>query len=208
MADTQNDDGQADPDDRELTAEQQRELDQAAARDQAEDAAGSVTDSPDERRQSDEGDAEQLGDAGKRALDAMKRDRKAARDELVQVRAKLKEYEDKDKSESERLQEAAESAKSKAHAAETNLRSLQVAMDRAPDHATLAHVRAVAKRVRGDNDDELGADADELFALVAPERVSKPSGKPTERLRPGGTDPEEPVEETDPKKLAALIRRS
>lgn len=201
MADIQNTDEQAEPD---LTAEQQQELDEAATRDQAEDE----TRAAESTGENDDGDAEQLGDAGQRALEAMKRQRKAARDELAEVRAKLKEYEDKDKSESERLQEAAETAKSKADVAETNLRALQVAMDRAPDHATLAHVRAVAKRVRGDNDDDLADDADELFTLMVPERVGKPSGKPTERLRPGGTDPEEPVEETDPKKLAALIRRS
>jgi hypothetical protein len=173
-------------------------------------------------------DTEQLGDAGKKALDAMKRERNQARKDLNEARkelndfrGKLKEFEDKDKSEFQRLQEAAEDAKSRAVKAETVLRKSKIAEERAPKGATLAQIKAVAKRLSGDTDDELGDDADELFALLAPppvdEEKTKPDkddtpsrktvpSKPRERLR-GGGDPDEEPEENDPVKLADLIGR-
>jgi hypothetical protein len=162
-----------------------------------------------------QGDAKQLGDAGKRALDAMKKERNSARKELNDVRAKLKDYEDKDKSESQRLQEAAEDAKSRAQKAETLYQRFQVAMDRAPDHASLTQIRAVAKRLSGESEEDLESDADELYELVAPAPAAEPDeadtkrslpSKPRENLR-GGGDPEDEPEETDPDKLADLIGR-
>ena len=94
------------------------------------------------------GDENALRDPGKRALDAMKRERNSARKELADIRAKLKQYEDQGKSETQRLQEAREEATARAAKAEERHRALTVAMERAPAHATLAQVRAVAKRVR------------------------------------------------------------
>jgi hypothetical protein len=161
-----------------------------------------------------EGDAAQLGDPGKRALDAMKRERNAAKKELADLKAQIKQYEDKDKTETQRLQEAAEDAKNRAGTAENDLRRLRTALDRAPENATLTQIRAVAKRLHGDTDDELEADADELFALLAPDkptddttdRTPRVPGKPRETLR-GGGEPDTDREETDPRKLADLIGR-
>jgi hypothetical protein len=161
--------------------------------------------------------ADQLGDPGKRALDSMKAQRNSARQKLKDLETELKQFRDKDKTEVERLADNASSAQSRAEQAEARSKALEIALERAPAHASLAQVRAVAKRVRGGDDDELNADADELFELLAPKPADdgdKPKesakrslpGKPKERLR-GGADPEEPVEETDPRKLAALIRR-
>lgn len=122
---------------------------------------------------------------------------------------KLRELEDQNKSESQRIQEAHDEAKSRADKAEASLRKWIAAAERAPEHATLAQVKAVARRVTGDSDDDLDADADELYALLAPEpeqqRAPLP-GKPQERLR-GGGDPDDEPEETDPRKLADSIRR-
>jgi hypothetical protein len=177
----------------------------------------------DTKDKADDGDAKQLGDAGKRALDAMKRDRAAARRELAEARAKLAEFEDKDKTDTERLSGAASAATARAEKAEVGLRKIQTAMDRAPEHATLAQIRAVAKRLSGESDEELESDADELFGLfVAPADTStKDAGgkdddtttarptvpqRPREKLR-GGGDPDEEPEETDPRKLADLIGR-
>lgn len=159
-----------------------------------------------------DGDPSKLGDPGKRALDAMKRERNAARKELADYRAKLKEIEDKDKTEAQRLQEARDEAANRAAKAEEQARSLSIAMERAPTHATLAQVRAVAKRVRGESDEDMESDADELFELLAPAPKDdtpprKVAGKPRERLR-GGGDPEEEPEESDPRKLAEMIRRN
>jgi len=161
-------------------------------------------DKPDE----DTGDANQLGDAGKKALEVMKRERNAARKDLNDLKAKLKEFEDKDKTEAQRLQEAAEEAKSRAAKAEGNARKLQTAIDRAPEGASLVQIKAVAKRLHGDSDEELEADADELFALLTPAQDSKKAlpGKPKENLS-GGGDPGEEPDEKDPRKLADLIGR-
>lgn len=163
----------------------------------------------------DDGDPSALRDPGKKALDAMKRERNLARKELAAARAKLKEIDDRDKTETQRLQEAKDEAASRAAKAEEKARAFSIAMERAPEHATLAHVRAVAKRVRGESDEDLEQDADELFELLAPAPTEKKekaapdrkvAGRPRERLR-GGGDPDDEPEENDPRKLADLIRR-
>lgn len=162
----------------------------------------------DDKKPSGDDDKADLGDAGKQALDRMKRERNAAQKALKDVNDKLKKYEDQGKSETQRLSEAAEEAKARASKSEQGLQKLQMAMDRAPEGATLKQIRAVAKRLSGDTDEELEADADELFALLAPakEKAKPPPGKPRENLR-GGGDPDEEPEEMDPRKLANLIGR-
>lgn len=157
-------------------------------------------------------DKPELGDAGKKAINTMKRERNAALKELAELRAKVKEFQDKDKTEAERLAEAAEDAKSRAAKAEANARRLTTAMERAPEGATLAQIRAVAKRLSGETDDELETDADELFQLLAPQSATDegkrtaPPGRPTTSLK-GGGDPGDEPEEMDPRKLAGLIGR-
>lgn len=155
-----------------------------------------------------------LGDAGKKAIEAMKRERNAAKKALADAQAELKKYSDRDKTDTERLTETAEDAKSRAGKAELNLRKLTTAMERAPEGATLTQIRAVAKRLSGDTDEDMEADADELFGLFAPAPKSTsdetkrpaPTGKPTPTLKGGGAPDEEP-EEMDPRKLADLIGR-
>lgn len=184
--------------------------------DDTEDAEDTTLQEPGDDTENDQvGDsdppgAEHLGDPGKRALDAMKRERKAARDEAEALRSKLKEYEDANKSEAQRMQESLEEHRTRATRAEGALRKLEVAFDRAPDGASVAQIRAVAKRMQGATDDDLESDADELFALLAPKAPVAPkvAGRPSERMPRGGGDPEEPVEVTDPKKLAAMVPRT
>ena len=161
-----------------------------------------------------------IGDSGKKAIDAMKRERNAARKQLsdmqkqnAEISKQLKEFTDKDKTESERLQEASEEHKTRAATAEASLRKLQTALERAPEHATIAHIQAVAKRVAGESDEDIANDADELFQLFAPapaeeDKEDKPKlpGKPKETLSGGGAPQDEP-EERDPRKLADLIGR-
>lgn len=121
--------------------------------------------------------------------------------------AALKKYEDEGKTEAQRLQEERDSHKSRAEKAEAALKRREIAEAKAPDHATPAQIRAVAKRLAGDTDEDMEADADELFALLAPAPVTpKTTTRPKERLR-GGSEPDEDVEEDDPRKLAALIKR-
>jgi hypothetical protein len=127
--------------------------------------------------------------------------------------AALKKYEDANKSESERLQEERDSHKTRAEKAEAALKRREIAEQLAPDHATVKQISQVAKRMSGEDDDALEADAKELFDLLAPApepTESKPGTKtparPKERLK-GGADPDEEPEETDPRKLAALLPR-
>lgn len=186
------------------------------ADDNTNDADTTPDETPDEsaegtesEKDGDDGGTAQLGDAGKRALDAMKRERNAARKERLELQEKLKSYEDKDKSETQRLQESLEEAKTRAAKAESGAQKLRTAIDRAPEGATMAQIRAVAKRLHGENDEELEADADELFALIGgvKEPVKKTVlGKPRENLS-GGGDPDEEPDEMDPRKLADAIGR-
>lgn len=167
----------------------------------------STDDAGDATNQDEDSDAKHLGDAGKRALDRMKQANKTQAQELADMKARLKKYEDDGKSESQRLQEDRDTHKSRAEKAEAALMRREIAEDVAPEHATLAQIKAVAKRLFGDDDDALRADAEELFGLIAPAQPkAKTPGKPQERLR-GGADPDTPAEETDPRKLAAQIPR-
>jgi hypothetical protein len=121
--------------------------------------------------------------------------------------AALKKYEDANKSESERLQEERDSHKNRAEKAEAALRRREIAEQAAPDHATAKQIAQVAKRMSGDDDDALESDAKELFEWMAPAPATpKTPSRPKERLR-GGAEPDEEPEETDPRKLAALLPR-
>lgn len=125
-----------------------------------------------------------------------------------EMAARLKQYEDANKSESQRLQEAYESYKTRAEKAEAQLMRREIAERLAPEHATAKQIAQVAKRMSGDDEDALEADAKELFELIAPEPKTAPKtpSRPKERLK-GGSEPDEEPEETDPRKLAALVPR-
>lgn len=160
----------------------------------------------------DDRDADQLGDPGKRALDRMKAARKAAEKEASELKARLDKYENANKTELQRLTEERDQLRDTSTKAVSKAKALEIALEAAPEHASLAHVRAVAKRVRGENDEELEADAAELFELLAPAPDAKSSPKvansrPQPRLKGGTADPDEEPEENDPRKLAALLPR-
>lgn len=126
--------------------------------------------------------------------------------------AALKKYEDAKKSESERLQEERDSHKTRAEKAEAALKRREIAEQAAPEHATAKQIAQVAKRLAGDDDDALEADAKELFELIVPALDAKSSPKvagsrPQPRLKGGTADPDEDPEENDPRKLAALLPR-
>lgn len=127
--------------------------------------------------------------------------------ELEPLAQKARELEDASKSESERLASDRDNYKTRAERAEVQLRKLTTAWEAAPEGATPAQINAVAKRLAGETDEELLADAEELYQLLGAtqKRVSVPS-RPAEQLR-AGSNPEVPLEETNPRKLADLIRR-
>lgn len=141
---------------------------------------------------------------GAEDIAALKAALKKANDEAAASRHKLKEIEDRDKSEGEKLADRVASAEKRAADAEARALRLEVA-------AAKGLTAGQAKRLAGATREELEADADELLADFAPaprgeEDKPTPGSRPKERLR-GGGDPTEEPEETDPRKLAAQVSR-
>lgn len=123
--------------------------------------------------------------------------------ELEPLAAKAKELEDANKSEAEKLTERLSGAEKRAQEAELRALRLEVAAEK-------GLTPAQARRLVGSSKEELEEDADDLLSSFAPKddapKTPRVPGRPKERLR-GGGDPEEPVEETDPRKLADSIGR-
>lgn len=121
--------------------------------------------------------------------------------------AARKKYEDANKTDAERREERATAAEARALKAETALLRREIAETTAPEGATPAQLRNAAKRIVGDTPDELERDAADYWAehpvAGAP---PKTTSRPKERLK-GGSEPDEAVEEDDPRKLAALVTR-
>ena len=127
---------------------------------------------------------------------------KAAKDNADAAK-RLAEIEESGKTEQERLAEARRSADERAVTAERESARLRVALKKG---LTEAQVR----RLVGDTEEELEADADELLATFAPPEGEPDRDlprRPRERLRPGAR-PEATPDETDPAKLAEAIPRS
>lgn len=152
-------------------------------------------------------DGEGGGDDGaQRALAAERRARRTAEKTLKDLQAKLQGLEDKDKSEAQRLQDAVTVAEKRALDAEQRLLRIEVG-------AAKGLSVAQAKRLVGETQEELEADADELLSTFgassakdsAAEDKPKPrgSGRPAEKLRPGAAPDAEP--KVDPGQLAASI---
>lgn len=143
--------------------------------------------------------------SGGEDLTALKAALKKANKEAEEHRRKLKEIEDRDKSEGEKLTDRITAAERRADEAEARALRLEVATAK-------GLTAGQAKRLAGTTREELEADADELLADFAPansgddDHRPTPGSRPKERLR-GGGDPTEEPEETDPRKLADLIPR-
>jgi len=132
--------------------------------------------------------AEHLGDAGKKALDAMKSERNAARTELRDAKAKLAEYEKAEQAKAEAdKSEAEKRAAAEQRAAEAELRATRL---------EVAHEKgltpAQAKRLVGATREELAADADEILrdfpTTPAPPERKVPKPDPSQGSR-GGVKP-------------------
>jgi hypothetical protein len=101
-----------------------------------------------------------LGDGGKKALDAERREKRAAERRAADLEAKLKEFEDRDKSEAQKLAERAEAAERRVKEIESHAIRLEVAAEK-------GLTPAQAKRLVGSTREELLADADELLTSFA-----------------------------------------
>lgn len=163
-------------------------------------------DPPDDGDDGDDGDAG--GDSTDWAAEARKwrkqaRENKRDADRLGEKARKFDELEEKNKTETEKLSDAHRKAEERATAAERELARARIALRK-------GLTEAQAKRLVGDTEEELEADADEYLKDLKPAGdddgdESPPSRRPTERLRPGTRSRAEP-EETDPAKLAARIK--
>lgn len=90
---------------------------------------------------------------------------KKANKEAETLRLKLKEYEDRDKTEQQKLEERAAAAEKAAAEREAALLRYRV--------ATAKGLPAeLVERLRGSTEEELAADADSLLAMLKPQRVT------------------------------------
>jgi len=170
-------------------------------------------------------DTDELGEAGQRALARERAARKEAERLARQLQAKVKEFEDRGKSDLDKANERATEAEKRAEKAEADVLRYEVAIAKG---LTLKQ----AKRLVGSTKEELEADADDIleaFGVKPPagsaggaseqgeqggqqgeaggERRSRPpSQRPILNLQ-GGSDPTREPVEMDPHKLAAQIPR-
>ncbi len=124
------------------------------------------------------------------------------RQELLEIERLYKEAEDSKKTETQKLREQKAASDKKAASAQGELLRLRVAMRK-------GLTEAQAKRLVGDTEEELEADADELLSSFGHKHPADDAGtvtRPKERLRSGAAPDEEP-DETDPRKLAAFVPR-
>ena len=152
------------------------------AEDTSSTAGGGTATEPDEQatQQPDE-----LRDPGKKALQEERQKARAAERDLKAAQARLKELEDRDKSEAEKTAERLADAEKRAEQAELRAMRLEVAAEK-------GLTPAQAKRLVGASREELEADADDILATfpaapVAPERKA-PKPDPSQGSR-GGAKP-------------------
>jgi hypothetical protein len=149
-----------------------------------------------------------LGDAGKKALDAERKARRDAEKQAKELKDKLQAIEDKDKSDVDRLTEQVAALTKERDTATHRADRLEVAVVKSLDEDRAKRITSAAKRLTGSTREELEADADEfLTAFAVPESPAKPApvGKPREDLKPGNNDPDAPVEEKDLSKIGARM---
>jgi hypothetical protein len=114
---------------------------------------------------------------------------------------KAKELEEASKSAEEKLEERATGAEGRASKAEQEVARLRIALRK-------GLTETQAKRLIGENEEELEKDADELLESFRSDgdEGPEPRRRPQERLRPGAA-PSADAEPSDPKKLAEQVSR-
>lgn len=158
--------------------------------------------------------SEELGEAGKRALEAERKARRAAEKRAQELEAKVKEAEDAEKTELEKLQGQVADLTKRAEASEAKATRFEVAAEKG---LSLAQ----ARRLVGSTKEELEADADAMRAELGLKDDGKdeetetseetpadeqPIGRPKEDLRGGASNADD--ETVDTSKLADSILSS
>ena len=149
----------------------------------------------------DESTDAQLGDPGKKALDSERKARRDAERKLNEALTRLKDLEDRDKSEVDKLRDELDAAKKSLVETALSRDRLQVAIDKGLSTAQ-------AKRLVGSTLEELEADAAEILEAFPAKggATPPPSTRPVPSLS-GGTDPTDEPVETNPAKLAEAVPR-
>lgn len=119
-----------------------------------------------------------------------------ANEEAKQARLKVKEFEDRDKTETERVAEKAAELEKNLTTAQADAVRFEIALDK-------GLTKSQAKRLVGSSREELEADAEELLADLGTKPIipSRPSGQG------GGSAPSDASETRSPADLAAAVVR-
>ena len=125
-----------------------------------------------------------LGDAGKKALDAMKAERNAAKRERDALKVQLDQIQQAQMSDLEKATQRAADAEKRAADLERESRRQRVALAKGVP-------ANLVDRLRGDSEDEISADADSLLALLNAPRTPKPDASQ------GGGGPTPPALNSD-----------
>jgi len=110
-------------------------------------------------------------------------------DELRKAAARLKEIEDSQKSEQQRLAEQVEEAAKARTAAEERAKTLETQLLRQKVAIAKGLTPAQAARLQGATEEEIEADADDLLAAFAPTTPQTPARTPVAQLQPGAIPP-------------------
>ncbi len=152
----------------------------------------------DEGTTPDADDTDELGDAGKKALDQERKARREAEKANADLVKRLKEFEDADKSELEKATNAAAEAAKRAEEAELKALRLEVAGDK-------GLTPSQARRLVGTTKEELEADADQLLEDFAAN--AKPAPKVPPRPKPTGGSKGDTGELEGKERAAAAFRQ-
>jgi chromosome segregation ATPase len=148
-------------------------------------------------------EADKLGEPGKKALDDERKARREAEKQLKAVNDRVRELEDKDKSDSEKLTSRVAELEKELSTERSRAMRLEVAIDKGLS-------KTQARRLVGDTEDDLVADADDLLSSFKPSDETKPAppgSTPKENLRPGAApDTPEPTKEDIRKAIDAIPR--
>ena len=121
-----------------------------------------------------------LGDPGKKAIEAERRERKAAERKAATLQAQLDELNAANLTELERAQRAANEATARLAEYEKTTIRQRVALNKGVP-------ADLVDRLRGDTEDEITADADALMALVGAPKSPRPDPSQGPRATASGT---------------------
>jgi hypothetical protein len=112
-----------------------------------------------------------LGEAGKKALAAERAAKKAAEKQLSELQKRLQEFEDRDKTEAQKLAERAAAAEQERDALRLTAMRQRIALEKGLPPQ-------LADRLKGSTEEEMSSDADALLELVPVAGDATPGPRP------------------------------